>query len=363
MAEPLKNSYNRAYITRLAKALKQHHPKFDSKAFSKAVFDKQWQERELKARMSHIRGCIYDCLDLPYEDALTVLLPAAESFGGYEAMFFPEYVEVYGQGHWDASMQALEVLTQYSSSEFAVRPFIEMDTQRMMGQMMSWAQHDNEHVRRLASEGCRPRLPWAKALPAFKQDPALIVPVLTQLRCDPSLYVRRSVANNLNDIAKDNPEVTLDWMQQYFGDNELTDWIIKHGCRTLLKQAHPEALSLFGYGDVSAIKVASFTVDTPSLREGEDLAFSFDIKRRGGELGKLRIEYGIDYQKANGSLSRKVFKVAEGQYNASNLSFQRRQSFRPMTTRKHYPGTHRVALLVNGVELALEEFELAAVGQ
>lgn len=359
MAEPLKNSYNRAYITRLAKALKQQLPAFDSKAFSSAVFDKQWSGRELKSRMSHIRECIFHTLAMPYHDALAVLLPAAQSFGGYEAMFFPEFVEVYGQDYWDSSIEALEVLTQYSSSEFAVRPFIERDTERMMAQMLQWAQHDNEHVRRLASEGCRPRLPWAKALPAFKKDPAAIMPVLTQLRTDPSLYVRRSVANNLNDIAKDNPQVTLTWMQRYYGDNELTNWIIKHGCRTLLKQAHPEALKLFGYGDVSAVKVASFIVDTPRLREGEDLEFTFGLNSRKGDLGKLRIEYGIDYRKANGSLSRKVFKVAEGQYDNSTLAFQRRQSFRPMTTRKHYPGMHRIALLVNGVELAIEEFELA----
>jgi len=360
MPEPLKNSYNPQYIAKLSDALEPHQRGFEHKAFAASVFDADWPARELKARMSHIRECLHRHINLPFEQALDVLLPAARDFGGYEAMFFPEYIEVYGQEHWQLSMDALALLTQYSSSEFAVRPFIEQDSERMMAQMLRWAGHESHHVRRLASEGCRPRLPWAGALPAFKRDPAALLPILTQLRTDDSLYVRRSVANNLNDIAKDNPQVVMHWAQQHHGQNPLTDWVIKHACRSLLKRAHPQALALFGFGDVSFIAVSDLKLDTNKASIGGELAFVFQLSGQKTALGRLRIEYAIDYMKANGRLARKLFKIAEGDYNQTQVEFQRRQSFRPMSTRKHYPGLHRLAVVVNGVELASREFDLLA---
>ncbi len=360
MPEPLKNSYNQKYIAKLADALGRHKRGFKRKAFTNSVFDGDWEARELKARMSHIRECIHHQLNMPYKDALEVLLPAAKDFGGYEAMFFPEFIEVYGQEHWQLSMDALALLTQYSSSEFAVRPFIQQDTERMMSQMLSWAEHENYHVRRLASEGCRPRLPWANALPDFKKNPEPVLPILTQLRTDESLYVRRSVANNLNDIAKDHPQVVIDWAQQYHKQSPLTDWIIKHGSRTLLKRAHPQALALFGFGDVSKISVSDFQLAANKASIGGELEFGFQLSSKRKTLGRLRIEYAIDYMKANGSLARKLFKISEGDYEQKQVEFQRRQSFRPMSTRKHYPGLHRVAVVVNGVELAQQEFDLVA---
>lgn len=358
MPEPLKHSYNEAYIERLSKALKKHHKRFKPVAFQQSIFDDSWEQRELKERMSHIRHCLHEHLNLPYREALAVLLPAAKDFGSYEGMFFPEYVEVYGLDSWKPSMKALEILTQYSSSEFAVRPFIEKDEERMMAQMQSWAQHKNHHVRRLSSEGCRPRLPWARALPVFKKDPRPIEPILNALRRDDSEYVRRSVANNLNDIAKDNPDRVLNWCEKYHQQNPLTDWIIKHGCRTLLKQAHPEALALFGYSPIKGLSVTNFNLNPHCVAIGDHLGFSFSLKKRSGNLGRLRIEYGIDYRKANGNLSRKIFKITEGQYSDNSLHFERRQSFLPMSTRRHYPGEHRLAVIVNGRELAVEEFEV-----
>jgi 3-methyladenine DNA glycosylase AlkC len=360
MPEALKNSYNIDYVSNLAKVVGQHRKRFPTKRFIESVIDSDWEERELKQRMSHIRVCLHEALKLPFDQALNVLIPAAEHFGGYEAMFFPEYVEAYGLDHWDRSMQALETLTQYSSSEFAVRPFILRDSERMMKQMVTWSRHDNPHVRRLASEGCRPRLPWAQALPVFKKQPEPILPILDNLKADDSLYVRRSVANNLNDISKDNPQVTLKWAKANIGKHSDTDWIIKHASRTLLKQGHPKALGLFGYRAADHVKIAGLSIENPNPKIGDTMAFSFEVsgKRGRAPLGKLRVEYAIDYLKANGSHSRKVFKVAEGDYRDPNLSFQRQQSFRQMSTRKHYAGEHRLAIIVNGVERALATFDL-----
>lgn len=348
MPEPLKNSYNQDYIERLAASIKLSWPNFDAALFVSRVIDSDWADKELKARMKHISAMLHECLSLPFDQASAILMDAGREFGGFEGMFFPDYVEQFGVNHWDRSVTALETLTQYSSAEFAVRPMIIRDPEKMMAVMLKWASHQNEHVRRLASEGCRPRLPWAMALPAFKHDPQLILPILDRLKQDDSLYVRRSVANNLNDIAKDNPNVVLDWCKRNIGCHPDTDWIIKHGCRTLLKQANPEAMALFGYSDSSSVLVEDLVIHNERLDIGDDLTFSFRICTHREALAKLRIEYLIDYVKANGRLSPKVFKSSESNYTQREIVFKRKHSFRQMTTRKHYPGEHHLSIRVNG---------------
>lgn len=358
MPEALKDIYDAAYIQKVAAQIKHHHTNFDAVTFEHRVFDEQWPDRELKARMAHIRQCLHEVMDLPYKTAVDVLCNAAPSFGGYEAMFFPDYVEAYGMDDWDVSITALEWLTQHSSSEFAVRPFIIADPEKMMAQMRKWSKHENYHVRRLASEGCRPRLPWAQALPEFKKDPTQILPILDQLKNDTTDYVRRSVANNLNDIAKDNAQVTIDWAKANKGKSDLTDWIIKHGCRTLLKQAEPQVMALFGYFAPESISVSQLTLSAGQVMEGETLGFSCQLHSSAEVLGKLRLEYEIGYLKANGQHNFKVFKISEGTYSESTRTVSSKQSFRPMTTRKHYPGLHWLVIKVNGVEKARQSFEL-----
>ncbi len=348
MPEPLKNSYNRFYIERLADAIKASWTPFDKPLFVAKVFDDQWEGKELKARMKHITVMMHECLPLPFEKVVEILLSAGQEFGGFEGMFFPDYVEQFGVNDWELSVTALEALTQYSSSEFAVRPMIIRDPLRMMAVMMRWASHQNYHVRRLATEGCRPRLPWAMALPAFKKDPQLILPILDQLKQDESLYVRRSVANNLNDIAKDNPKVVLSWCKQNIGRHPDTDWVIKHGCRTLLKQANVEAMALFGYADSSQVLVENLFIKNNALAIGDNLLFSFNVATSEKKLSKLRVEYIINYVKANGRLAPKVFKSSESDYTQREISFERTHSFRQMSTRKHYPGEHKLSIRVNG---------------
>ncbi|MDI3326799.1 DNA alkylation repair protein [Pontibacterium granulatum] len=358
MSQALKDAYDQTYIDRVAQACSKAHPSFPAERFVQSVFDDQWQARELKSRSQHIRHCLHQALDMPYEKAITVLMEVAPEFGGYEALFFPDFVEAYGQQHWDLSMEAMQWLTRFSSAEFAVRPFIQNDPIKMMAQMQAWSEHENDHVRRLASEGSRPRLPWGQALPIFKKDPSPILPILENLKQDDSDYVRRSVANNLNDIAKDNAEVTIDWARRNRSQHPHTDWIIKHGCRTLLKQAHPEVLALFGYHPADEIEVSTLWLGQASIRIGDTLSFEFTLNACKGQLGRLRIEYGIDYVKANGQLSRKIFKISEGEFDGRERLFGRSQSFRQMTTRKHYPGVHGVAVLINGEEKARATFEL-----
>lgn len=358
MPEPLKNAYNEQYITRLAKSIKLAWPLFDEPLFIAKVLDENWEGKELKARMKHISLMMRDCLPDSFNESVAILLNSAHDFGGFEGMFFPDYIEQFGSDHWDLSVQALEQLTRYSSSEFAVRPMIIRDATRMMETMLKWASHENYHVRRLATEGCRPRLPWAMALPEFKNKPDLILPILDKLKRDESLYVRRSVANNLNDIAKDNPNVVLDWCKANIGQHPDTDWLIKHGCRTLLKKACPEALALFGYASAASISVDDLSVKNEKLTIGDDLYFSFRLSTEDKALSKLRVEYIVDYVKANGRCAPKVFKSSESDYQQRELSFERKHSFRQMSTRKHYPGEHTLYIRVNGAVKGAVSFVL-----
>lgn len=358
MAEPLKNSYTAEFIERLGKTIEANHPTFNTQAFQQAVFAKGWDDLELKARMSRIREAMQQTLNLPYAQAIEALWQPVQAFSNYEAMFFPEFIQAYGLDDWDTSLPALAWFTRFSSSEFAVRPFIEADSKSMMAQMLKWTSDDNYHVRRLASEGCRPRLPWAPALPAFKQDPSPIWPILNALRTDESDYVRRSVANNLNDISKDHPDQVLDWCERQFNQHPHTDWIIKHACRGLLKASHPRALALFGYEPPTGIQINDFSTNVSHIKEGDSLSIQADFSAAQA-LGKIRSEYLIHYIKANGKSSAKVFILAEGELSDSRKSYCRKQSFARMSTRKHYPGTHKIELRINGVILASCDVELS----
>lgn len=357
MAAPLKALYNRPYLTRLAQACAAVHPPFDEQAFLRSVFDRDWPARELKARMQHITCCLHEHLQLPYREALPVLMQACPPFGGYHGMFFPDYVEQFGLGHWRESMRALAHFTVFSSSEFAVRPFIRQDPARMMRQMLQWSRHRDPAVRRLASEGCRPRLPWASQLPALVADPAPILPVLEQLKADPSLYVRKSVANNLNDIAKDHPACVLLLAARWRGQHPHTDWIIKRGCRTLLKAGDAAVLDLLGYGDAAHVRVERFSAPR-RLALGESLPMQLALSSARGDLGHLRIEYGVDFPRQRGQTRTKVFQWAEQVFPAETVRLARRQPFEPLSTRVLYPGRYRISLRLNGCERAELFFDL-----
>ena len=357
MPEPLKNLYNKRLITNLGNEISKHHKTFDQKAFARSVFDKDWKQKELKQRMRHIADCLNLHLPGNYKKAINILKPVSAQFNGFEYMFFQDYVECYGLNDFETSIPALEHFTKFSSSEFAVRAFILQDEKRMMKQMLDWARSDNHHVRRLATEGCRPRLPWAIALPPFKKNPQPVLKILKVLMKDNSEYVRRSVANNLNDISRDNPETVLQWAEQWLKYSKKTEWIIKHACRSLLKQGDTRALSLFGFTDVSHIKLDIFKVQS-MVNFGEKLHFSFSLKSQNTRLGRCRIEFAIDFMKANGKQNRKVFKISEGEYTEKEKQVSKYFSFREISTRKYYAGEHRLTIIVNGIDQSTKSFEL-----
>ncbi len=359
MAERLKDQFfTSSSINKLGNTIKKFYPAFNISRFTKLIFDETWESRELKEKMHHTAVCLHETLPKNFKDALEILLKAAPFVKGFEALSLPDYVALYGMDNWDLSLPALLHFTKYSTSEMAVRPFLAKDPERVMAYMSDWAEDENPNVRRFASEGCRPRLPWAMALPEFKKDPGLILPVIEKLKNDESEFVRRSVANNLNDISKDHPELVLNICERWYGHSKNTDWIVKHACRGMLKAKNKRALMLFGFADPAFISLQNLKLDKKMLFIGDDLHFSFELIIKEKKNIKVRLEYVINFVKAKGKLSKKVFKIKEYNYDPGKYMVSRKHSFVDMSTRKHYSGKHQISIVVNGVEKAKALFML-----
>jgi 3-methyladenine DNA glycosylase AlkC len=357
MAEELKNVYTKQYLEDLALKINNEFKEFDKKAFCKAVLDDAWQTLELKQRMRHIALCLDKFLPFSYKEQLDILKTVSKDFSGFEAMFFQDFVEVFGLDDFENSIKALEVFTLDSSSEFAIRQFILKYEDKTMAKMKLWAKSENEHLRRLSCEGCRPRLPWAVALPRFKQNPIKILEIIEVLKNDSSKYVQKSVANNLNDISKDNPHFVIEFVKNNLGKTKSLDWICRHASRTLLKKADKEILGLFGYFDSSFINIINFKCDK-EVKMQEDLNFSFDIIS-SKNIGNIRVEYAIYYKKANNKHNKKLFMIMQNEIKTQQKTFLKKQSFKDMTTRKHYKGEHFISIIINGEEKIKKEFTLS----
>ena len=362
MADLLKNMYTYDLLHKLALDCKAVYEPFKVEEFIKSTMDETWDSLELKARTNQIALNLGKYLPRDYAAAIDVIDKVIANYGSWLegfCIFFPTFVEFFGQDeeNWDISMGAMERYTRHASAEFAVRPFIINHQERMMEQMYAWSKHEDEHVRRLSSEGCRPALPWAQALPAFKKDPTPILPILERLKADPSEWVRRSVANNLNDISKTHPDLVVKLAREWYGDNDQVNWVVKHACRMLLKKGNRDVLAIFGYDDITAVDVDDFALETASAPVGGDITFLFSVFAKSAT--KVRLEYGIDYVKANGKTSRKMFKISEIVLKAGEKKhYTRKHSFADLSTRKHYPGTHSVTLVVNGTERGTLDFEI-----
>lgn len=360
----LKDIYSPAFYNSLSKVLTETVPSFNKKQFIDKIYAEGFENKELKERMKHTTEVLHTFLPADYKQAVPVIektINALKKAGYGEALefiFFPDYIATYGLEDYNTSVKALEFVTQFISCEFAVRPFILKYGDRMLQQMLAWSLHKSEKVRRLASEGSRPRLPWAMAIPFLKKDPAPILPILENLKQDPSETVRRSVANSLNDIAKDNPAVVIAIAAKWKGISKETDAIIKHGSRTLLKQGSKEILQHYGL-DSTHVAFDDFKILTPKVKTGDSLEFTFSIRNKDAQAQTIRLEYGVHYLKQNGTLSKKVFKISEKTYAAGEqVTITRKQSFRLITTRVFYPGKHQLSIIINGQEYPAKAFEL-----
>lgn len=350
--EPLKDQFfNKAYVTQLAAEVKTAARNFDEQTFVQRVLSKTWKDLELKARMHHIADMLHSGLDCSFKESIRLLTPIvekriAEKTNSFGDMIFPDFVERFGLDDLETSVKALEIFTSACSSEFAVRPFIVRYPKEMMQQMLQWSKHANHHVRRLASEGCRPRLPWAMALPEFKKDPAPVLKILENLKGDESEYVRRSVANNLNDISKDNLELALQTAERWAGKKPETDALVRHALRNELKKGNKRALKLFALRHKTNAKISNLRITPARLKIGGSVDFHFSLSVPKKET--LRLEYWIYFVKANGSTTKKVFQIAEKEFSVGEVhSFRKKHKFHDLTTRKHHAGVHRFVIAVN----------------
>lgn len=366
MSTLLKDLYSPSFIAQFADSFQKVLPTVNKRKFIEQINTPAFADYELKERMAHIAHVLHNFLPQPYANAsvyLTKLIDQVKKEGptasSIEYLFLPEYIHLYGLDDYTSSIAAMESVTQFISCEFAIRPFILRYEKKMIPQLLKWSKHKNRHVRRLASEGSRPRLPWAMALPFLKKDPSPILPILENLKQDDCEVVRRSVANNLNDISKDNPQVVLKIAKQWKGLSTDTDAIIKHGLRTLLKAGDAAALSFYKLS-TDHFNISKFKINTPAIRVGDDLEFEFTIQHSGKKPTQLRLEYAIHYRKNNGSLSKKVFKISERMIQpGETVKINRRQSFKPITTRVFYKGGHLLSVIMNGQESKSLSFELA----
>ncbi|MEK7432836.1 MAG: DNA alkylation repair protein [Cyanobacteriota bacterium] len=304
-----------------------------------------------------------------YEIAVNILIktlkdeiPSNEipKLSGFIIMPLCLFVSTYGLDYYDLSIKALYEMTKRFTAEGDIRPFIIKYPEKTIDILLKWTKDKNTHVRRLSSEGTRPRLPLGIRLPLFQKDPMPIINILDKLKNDEELYVRRSVANNLNDISKDNPDIVTKTLKEWNKiEDENIKWLIKHSLRTLIKQGNKEALDILGYDFKTNILVENIELDSNKISIGDKLNFNFKIKSNANENQNLMIDYTIYYMKANGKNKPKVFKLAKKNIKPSEtIKISKNHSFKPINTRKHYKGIHYLEIKINGENYFMEKFVL-----
>ena len=364
----VRDVFNENVVNQLAESLARAWRGFDARAFRESILSKL-KLLTFGERSNLIRDTLWEHLPKDYPLALQIILKAlppqlptceVTGYDGFIILPQNEFVAKYGLEYYDLSMQALYQMTKRFSAEGAIRPFLQKYPEQTLAILSDWAENENCHVRRLVSEGTRPRLPWTMQLKAFIKDPRPVLGLLEKLKTDPELMVCRSVANNLNDIAKDHPDLVVKTLKRWKKlNNDGTQWIIRHAARTLIKQGNKDVLMVLGFDSKIGITVSKIQLDKPVVRMGGDLTFSFEIKSKSKQAQNLVIDYIIHHVKASGKLAPKVFKLTKKMLNAGEtLHLSKRHSFRAITTRKYYPGKHVLEIQVNGVKYGKVEFEL-----
>mgnify|MGYP003449344506 CR=1 FL=1 len=370
MAEPLKNLLNEDAIRWLADSLASAYPGFDHGGFCRAAMV-GLSQLELKPRAAHIARCMERFLPPHFPEAARIVAaslgPVVDATGenGISALRYfvhDSFIEQFGLEHpADAFTLQFEV-TKRASCEFSIRAFLLRHPEKTYAQMQAWARSDDAHHRRLASEGIRPRLPWAQRLPQFVENPAPVIAILELLKDDPVRYVQRSVANNINDISKDHPELAVQLCERWLeGASESRQWIVKHALRDLVKKGHSGALALMGGGGKPEISVSDIKLSSANPRIGDRFSFAVAIGSTAQMPQDLIVDFVVHYVKANGKTAPKVFKLGKIRLKPGEKQTMRgSMSLADMTTRKHRPGQHRLSLQVNGQPFELANFELLA---
>lgn len=358
--DPLKEMFNKTFYQHFASGFAAADKHFNAKTFVKDVTE-GLDALALNARLRNTSVVLKKHLPADYKKALDIMFKAAPSLQrGYTALVLPDFVGLYGKEHFSLSMEALKYFTSFGSSEFAVREFLKTDLAKTLAVMHRWAEDKDPHVRRLASEGSRPRLPWSFKLEQIIKDPKLTTGILEALKTDEELYVKKSVANHLNDISKDNTAYMLQLVKGWDKNNPHTSWIVKHASRTLIKKGDLDSLNLFDFEKNAKVRLEKLQLSATAISLGESLQFDFLLISEKKTPQKLVIDYAIHYPKSSGVLSKKVFKLKEVTLPPdAQLHISKKQLFKDMTTRKHYKGKHQLEILVNGKIAGSKTFSLS----
>ena len=373
MAEPLKNYFGPEVPARIAGMIEKVDDAFPAEEFLAEALD-GYEDLELTPQARHIARTLRRHLPQDYEQAIEILvaslgprLETSELTGMDVFIYLPHvfFVAEFGVEHFEASMRAQYELTQRFTAEYSIRVFLERYQKPTLARLRGWAADSNVHVRRLVSEGTRPRLPWAPRLRAFQDDPQPVLELLDLLKDDPELLVRRSVANNLNDIGKDNPAALVAtcrrWMREPTPERR---WLVRHALRSAVKRGDAAALEILGFVPVGAVSVRAVHVTPAVVPIGASVTFDVEVANQGSSKEQLLVDLRVYFVKANGKPSPKVFKLKELELDPqTSARLTKTISLAQHTTRTHYPGHHRVEVLVNGRASGFGEFDLVEVGQ
>jgi len=356
---------NQALLQRMAESLAEVSNTFDSKQF--LALASSLDALEMKPRVLLIRDQLRKQLPEDFKVATQILLKSLQSdrLKGFDLWPYTEFIQTYGLQDLELSLRALEELTQRFTSEFAVRPFIRSHTSDTLKFLEKCTSHTNVHIRRWASEGSRPRLPWGEKLHLLIEKPKLTLAILERLKHDPELYVRKSVANHLNDIAKDHPDLVVGllkkWQSSAGKHSESIDWIIHRSLRTLIKNGHPGALELIGASQKIKIAIRGLQLNKKNLKMNDRLEFKFDLHSQATKEQKIVVDYIVHFVKGNKKTAPKVFKLKTFSIKSKEkISIIKRHHFKEITTRVYYSGVHQIEIQVNGKIFAKSNFILRA---
>ena len=365
----MKDGLGKDAINRIAMGLSASWPEFDSQGFKKSAIT-GIDKLELKQRVQHLIAALHQFLPNDFCKAAEILsrVPESWNFGdpnnsirSFAAWPIIDYAAEYGLEEPEVSLDLLGKLTHLHTAEFAIRYFILRYPDLCFAKFDQWILLESEHIRRLVSEGTRPRLPWGIRLQPFCEDPSSVLPLLERLNKDPSDYVRRSVANNINDISKDNPDIAVtlcsNWMPEA---TKQTQWIIRHAMRSLIKSGRPDVFPLLGFTENPKLSIGHLELVKNQIKLGELLDFEVTITSKSNNKQRLAIDFAIHHQKANGQLSPKVFKWKETDLKpGETIQISKKHPMRKINTRKYYSGVHKVELIINGQEIKSLNFHLS----
>lgn len=371
--EALKNVYNQDSIEYISKEIKKIYPSFNSKAFQESIL-KDLTEKELKDRVKLISQSLYTYLPSDFKQSIKIILQTietkkeknekwqgnhSEKISGFLAWPFTQFVEDYGTHDVRTSLQALKELTKSFTAEFAIRIFIDQYPEVCFKTFKQWSKDKNHHVRRLVSEGTRPKLPWAKQVPYLNSNPQERLKLILSLKEDTSDYVRKSIANHLNDISKTHPDLFYKAIQEFDLKDLQQKRIVTHAARTLIKSGDKKIFKFFNLKQSEKIKIKQAQISTKQVKLGEKLTFKLALENTSNLSQELIIHYSIHFLLKNKKSGEKKFLLKKITLQKNeNKEIEKSHTFIQQTTRTLYAGKHKISFYINGILQESIDFNL-----